>query len=169
MADTMESEAADGGSSAAKRKGLIIAVCVTTLLAVAGGAGVGLMVTSTVEQAVAAKAKTEVDVKPAVPVRYSGDMMLQELKPVLTNLAAPSSTWVRLEASIIFKNGDIPNPEIAAAEIRDDIMSYLRTLSLSELEGPSALLHLRDDLGERASLRTDGRVAELVIESFVVQ
>jgi flagellar protein FliL len=76
---------------------------------------------------------------------------------------------VRVEASMIFKNGDLPNPQIAAAEIRDDIMTYLRTLSLSQLEGPSGLLHLRDDLNERASMRTNGRVAELVLESLVVQ
>jgi flagellar protein FliL len=159
----------DGGEEPKKKGGLLVAACVVTLLAAAGGVGVGLMLTSTVEQAVAEKAKNEPEDKPVVPVRYSGEMVLQELKPVLTNLSAPSSTWVRLEASIIFKNGDIPNPQIAASEIRDDIMSYLRTLSLSDLEGPSALLHLRDDLGDRAALRTNGRVAELVIESFVVQ
>lgn len=148
---------------------LLMVVSVLTLLAAATGGGVGILLASTVEKIVAEKEKDQQPDKQETPLRYTGNMVLRELKPVLTNLASPTSTWVRVEASIIFQNGSLPNPDVAAAEIRDDIMSYVRTLSLNQLEGPSALQHLRDDLNERASLRTEGRVSELVIETFVVQ
>ena len=63
----------------------------------------------------------------------------------------------------------IANPEATAAELRQDVVAYLRTINLSQLEGPSALQHLREDLNERATLRTGGQVSELIIQSLVVQ
>lgn len=70
---------------------------------------------------------------------------------------------------MVFKNGSLPNPQVTAAEIRQDIVAYARTVTLAQLEGPSALQHLRDDLNERASLRTNGEVSELLIQTLVVQ
>jgi flagellar protein FliL len=42
-------------------------------------------------------------------------------------------------------------------------------VTVARLDGPSALQHLRDDLNERASLRTGGRVSELIIQTLVIQ
>ncbi len=39
-------------------------------------------------------------------------------------------------------------------------MAYLRTIPLSQLEGPSGLIHLREDLNERARMRSEGHVEE---------
>jgi flagellar FliL protein len=70
---------------------------------------------------------------------------------------------------MVFKNGDLPNPDVTAAQLREDMLAYMRTVSLAQLEGPSALQHLREDLNERASLRTGGAVTELIIQTLVVQ
>jgi flagellar FliL protein len=48
-------------------------------------------------------------------------------------------------------------------------LGFLQTLSVLQLGGPSGLQHLREDLNDRAIVRSDGRVRELVIESIVVQ
>ena len=102
-------------------------------------------------------------------MKYSGDMVLKEIEPIVTNLASPTDTWIRLETAMVFKNGALDNPDVTAAEIRQDLLAYARTVSLAQLEGPSALQHLRDDLNERAQLRTNGQVNELVIQTLVVQ
>ena len=70
---------------------------------------------------------------------------------------------------MVFKTGSVPNPDVALAEIRSDIVAYLRTLSMRQLEGPSGLQHLREDLNERVALRTKGQVRELIVEMLVVQ
>ncbi|MCK0207902.1 flagellar basal body-associated FliL family protein [Starkeya koreensis] len=154
----------------AKAPGLILPLAVLTLLAGATGGGVGIQLASTVAKSVTEQVKAKPAEPETPPMRYSSkDTLMEPLKPIVANLAAPSQTFVRIEASIIYRNGALPNAQIAAAEIRDDFMGYLRTLSLSQIEGPSGLLHLREDLNERAKLRTQGHVDELVLETLVVQ
>lgn len=155
--------------AAPKKGGLLLALLILTALAAAAGTGLGLQLAGTVEKAVTAKVQAEPEKKAEPPLRHSGDLTLKEMKPVVVNLAAPSSTFIRIEAAIVFKTGALVNPDVTVAELREDIMAYMRTLSLSQLEGPSALQHLREDLNERAHARSDGKVNELIIETLVVQ
>ncbi|MFG1480406.1 flagellar basal body-associated FliL family protein [Xanthobacter sp. V4C-4] len=154
---------------ASSRRGLILAVLILTLIAIITGGGIGYQLGHSVKAAVAASVATAAPGKAAAPLRYSGDLTIKDLKPVVVNLAAPSSTFVRLEAALVFKNGALANPDVTAAEVREDIMAYMRSLSLSQLEGPSALQHLREDLNDRASTRSQGKITELVLLSLVVQ
>jgi flagellar FliL protein len=56
-----------------------------------------------------------------------------------------------------------------AAAIAEDVVAYLRTVPITQLEGPSGLLHLREDLNDRARIRSGGKVKELVIQSLVLE
>jgi flagellar FliL protein len=150
--------------------GLILSVAVVTLAAAGLGAGLGMRTASTIEKAVAERARAETPAaEPAQSAALDGDMVVQPVEAVVTNLAAPGDVWIRLETAVVFKKGAVENPAVMAAEIREDILAYARTVSLAELEGPSALQHLREDLNERVAIRTDGRVNDLVIQSLVVQ
>lgn len=156
------------GAPAKGRGGWLASLAVMTLLAVGTGGAFGIYIVSTVEKAVDEKKRSEQD-KASQPLVYSDNMVLKNLEPVVTNLVNPDETWIRLESSIVFTNGALPNPDIAAAEIRQDILAYLRTLSLPQIEGASGLQHLREDLNERASLRSKGLVRELIVETLIVQ
>ncbi len=92
-----------------------------------------------------------------------------DMAPIVTNLGAPQETWIRLEGSIIFDPRTLPHPEAMAGQIGDDILAYLRTLSLHELEGPIGLENIRQDLNERAATRSGGKVRAFVIRTLVVQ
>jgi flagellar FliL protein len=94
---------------------------------------------------------------------------LYDLPPVITNLGSPQDIWVRFEGSIVFDPKTLPHPEAIAAEIGDDFLAYLRTVSLKQLEGPIGLQNIRQDLKERAATRSGGKVRELVIRTLVVQ
>ncbi len=94
---------------------------------------------------------------------------IADLPPIVTNLGAPQDTWVRLEGSIIFDPKTLPHPEAVAAQIDDDILAYLRTVSLHQLEGPIGLENIRQDLNERAATRSGGKVRAFVIRTLVVQ
>jgi flagellar FliL protein len=92
-----------------------------------------------------------------------------KLAPVITNLASPSSAWARLEASLVLDNVEREEASILAAQIGQDLVAYLRTVSISQLEGARGLQYLREDINERAALRSSGKVRELIVETLVVQ
>jgi flagellar FliL protein len=56
-----------------------------------------------------------------------------------------------------------------AGQIADDVLAYLRTGSLHQLEGPIGLENIRQDLNERAATRSGGKVQAFVIRTLVVQ
>ena len=105
-------------------------------------------------------------VRPARPRQPS---TIVDLPPIVTNLGAPQDTWVRLEGSIIFDPKTLPHPEAVAGQIGDDVLAYLRTVSLHQLEGPIGLENIRQDLNERAATRSGGKVRAFVIRTLVVQ
>ncbi len=92
-----------------------------------------------------------------------------DLPPIVTNLGSPQDTWVRLEGSIIFDPKTLPHPEAVAGQIGDDVLAYLRTVSLHQLEGPIGLENIRQDLNERVATRSGGKVRAFVIKTLVVQ
>ncbi|MCJ2140907.1 flagellar basal body-associated FliL family protein [Methylobacterium sp. E-066] len=139
-----------------------------TVLAIGAGGGGGLFMISKIEKAVAEKQKIEEEQVQKV-VAYDASYSLANIGTVVTNLANPSDVWIRLEASIVLKTGTFPNPDPIAAEIRQDLLGYLHTLSVAQIEGPSGLVHLREDLTERVRLRSNGQVREFFIETLVIQ
>lgn len=88
------------------------------------------------------------------------------LDPITSNLAYPSDNRVRLEVALMFKDA----PDVALAEeIHQDIMAYMRTVSLQQVQGPRGFQYLRDDLQERVDLRSEGRVTNVMFRTFVIE
>lgn len=88
------------------------------------------------------------------------------LEPITTNLAYPSENWIRLEVALAFKGP----PELPLAEdIHQDILAYMRTVSLQQIEGPRGFQYLKDDIQERVDLRSQGKVAKVMFRTFVIE
>ncbi len=88
------------------------------------------------------------------------------LDPITSNLAYPSDNRLRLEVALMFKDA----PDVALAEeIHQDIMAYMRTVSLQQVQGPRGFQYLRDDLQERVDLRSEGRVTNVMFRTFVIE
>jgi flagellar FliL protein len=134
---------------------------------VAAGAGgfLGLRLVAQVKEVVAKSSKPE-NVKAS---KYEAGTGLLTLPPIVTNLADPPDAWVRLQAAIVFDTKGVPVPDMLAAQISEDFLGFLKTLTAAQIGGASGLQHLREDLSERASIRSEGRVRELIIETLVVQ
>lgn len=113
-------------------------------------------------------AKTDGD-KPRSPQLDLAKMTIKELTPIVTNLAAPANNWIRLQSAIVFNPDDLPHPEKMIAELTSDITGYLRTVSMANLEGAEGLRRLQDELSERATIRSNGKIHEFIIETMVVQ
>ena len=119
---------------------LTVAIFILTLVAVGAGALAGLHLIATAERVVDARKN-----------------------------AAPANNWARVEASMVTDSLNDEEAGILAAHISEDIVIYLRSASAAQFEGARGLQHLRDDLTERANVRSSGKVRELIIETLVIQ
>ena len=145
---------------------LIAAIVVLTLIAIGAGAVAGLQLFAAAERAADAKKSAT---PPPLATSYAGSARLRKLSPIVTNLASPANNWARVEASMVFDGISEEDAGILAAHISEDIVIYLRSASAAQFEGARGLQHLRDDLSERASVRSSGKVRELIIETLVIQ
>ena len=168
------------GVETKKKPSLVITIAiiaVLTLLAAGGGWFVGNMLAPppAEEQAEEAKAepaaegehgggeKGEAGEIPHISTEANGIVLLD---PITSNLAYPSDDRVRLEVALMFKG--VPDV-VLAEEIHQDIMAYMRTVSLQQVQGPRGFQYLREDLQERVDLRSEGRVTNVMFRTFVIE
>lgn len=91
---------------------------------------------------------------------------LVPLEPVTTNLAAPRDIWVRMELAIVFT---APPPPQLVRTIHEDILAYMRTVTLQQVQGASGFRHLKTDLEERARIRSNGLATQLMIRTLLFE
>ncbi len=152
---------------------LVGGLLVLTLVGAGGGWAIGKMVSPTIVTAEKAKAaaappaaggkKGEEGALPTVVPEANG---ILQLDPITSNLAYPSENWVRLEVALVFKG---PTDVKMAEDIHQDILAYIRTVSLQQIEGPRGFQYLRDDIQERVDLRSEGRVSKVMFRTFVIE
>ena len=88
------------------------------------------------------------------------------LEPVTTNLAGPAGMWVRLELALVF-DGEVD--VVMAQTIQQDILAYMRTVKIHQVEGASGFQHLKSDLEERAAIRSEGKVTGVLIRTLLFE
>ncbi len=156
--------ASDTKGKPAGKGGLLITVATLTVLAAVGGALVGKLATRP-----HTAPATATGVETGKPLPYAGDIEVMELPAIVTNLAQPEEARVRMQVAMVYPKRGVENVTLLAARINDDIVTFLKTLTVAGLQGPSGLQALREDLNERAAVRSDGKVREIIIEALVVQ
>jgi flagellar protein FliL len=94
------------------------------------------------------------------------DVGIVHLEPITTNLGTPADMWIRLEMSLVFNS----EPDVEMAEvIHQDLLAYLRTVKVHQIQGASGFQHLKADLSERASIRSEGAVREILIRTMILE
>ncbi|MER9656353.1 flagellar basal body-associated FliL family protein [Mesorhizobium sp. M0152] len=91
---------------------------------------------------------------------------LVALAPITTNIASPAETWIRMEVSVVY---DAPQPPAMADVIHQDLLAFVRTLKMHQIEGASGYQHLKADLEERASIRSQGHAKQVLIRTLLVE
>ena len=179
----------DDTDDAPKKKSPLLAMIIALVIlsVVGGGAGwvVGGMIAPAVKSAKEEAAKQEAAAAAAkgggehkaegekgegeeggLPHVSTPGAGVYQLEPITTNLAYPSDNWIRLEVALLFTD----KPDVNLAEdINQDIIAYLRTVSLQQIDGPRGLQYLKDDIQERVDLRSEGRVTKVMFRTFVIQ
>ncbi len=151
---------------------LIAGVVILTLVGAGGGWAVGTMIapkgpaSEVRHEEVAADGAGEGKKEEGLPRISTEANGVVLLEPITTNLAYPTENWIRLEVALAFKGP----PELPLAEdIHQDILAYMRTVSLQQIEGPRGFQYLKDDLEERVDLRSQGKVAKVMLRTFVIE
>jgi flagellar FliL protein len=152
------------------RKALLAAAPVLILTALAAGAGTlwGMRVIGTVESTVMKRMEAATP-DLAVNAQMTGTLVLKRLAPIVTNLAAPANTWVRIEAALLIEQKAAATADPLIGAITEDILGFLRSVTARQMEGAAGLRNLREDLLERVAIRSKGLVRDIVIETLVVQ
>lgn len=163
----------DQGDEGKKKPSLVLTIAIVAGLSVAAGGGgwlVGNMLAP--PPAEPEKAAAEHGAEPGaaeeggIPHLATEANGIVALEPFTSNLAYPADNLVRMEVALQF-NG-VPDPVVAEA-IHQDIMAYMRTVSLQQIQGPRGFQYLRDDLKERVDLRSEGRVTNIMFRTFVIE
>jgi len=159
-----------GTDAAPKRGGLIPtvgAVAVLTLVAAGGGWALGtfLGAKEAPPPAVAADPAASPE---AVPVPAELKSTLVELEPITSDISSPPGTQLRLKASLVLKPGSAADPALLGAQVQADTVTFVRSLELAQVEGSRGLLHLKEDILERARLRS-ADVEDVLIHALVVK
>ncbi len=89
-----------------------------------------------------------------------------QLAGITTNLAAPSDVWIRMEASIVL---DEPQDAGLSERVHQDFLAFVRTLKLHQIEGASGFQHFKADLEERAAIRSNGHVKQVLIRTLLFE
>lgn len=89
--------------------------------------------------------------------------------PVLTTLAEPKGGWIRLEGSILVLADTEESPELLAEKAGEQILTYLRSVRLKQIEGTAGVLGLRDDLNETVKALSNGQVQGVLIHGLAVE
>jgi flagellar FliL protein len=171
MADeAVSGGAGEGGKSASIM--MVAGIAILTLIGAGGGWMVGGLIAPPLPEIAqpapeaAAEGAHGAGAEEGLPRIATEANGVVALEPITTNLAYPSENWIRLEVALVFKGP----PEANLAEtIHQDILAYLRTVSLQQIEGPRGFQYLKDDIQERVDLRSQGKVSKVLLRTFVIE
>jgi flagellar FliL protein len=153
-----------GGGGGSFILGAIIALAL-------GGLGGGAFGYFLMPDASAAKAPPQ-DTSPAptgpAAGRFPNDALELAIPSIITDLASESKVRARLELSIIVAHGT-PETSTLVGEVREDVIGYLKGISLSDIQGVRGFQNLREQLDDRARIRGRGAILGLLIGGLVLE
>ena len=166
-----EDETGEETPAAAPKRASILAfigvMAILTALGVGSGGLLGLHLKGRMEPA--AETRPEALNGQHLKTGYPASMGLKPLTPIVASLASPERTWIRLEAALVMEGDQSPEAKLLAAEIGEDIVAFLRTVPLAQIQGASGFQHLREDLNDRVRVRSGGKVRDLLIQALIIE
>lgn len=123
----------EGAQENQRSSGFVAALVLLTLIGGGAGAGLAKYVADYTEEEVHGRLRQQQSFTETLP--FSPSTRLQTLEPLVTNLASPQDAWIRLQASILLEDDPDGDVGVLKKKVEDDFLGYMRTLTLSHLEG----------------------------------
>jgi len=102
------------------------------------------------------------------PGRFPNDALELQVPSVITDLDTDPKIRARLDLSLIVAHGT-PETTTLLGEVREDVIAYLKGLTLEDVQGVRGFQNLREQLDDRAKIRGRGAILGLLIGGLVLE
>jgi len=149
-----------------KQGGLLGTLMAVLLLTVIGG-GAGFLGGVKIKTELSQKDRSNV---PSIEAKIEKSLVqqLMLLPPIVANLSGSNKVWARLELSVVIGDTKAVAPTLGV-QLADDALALVRTLGTEQLSSAIGFQHFKEELTERLSLRSTGRVQEVKIQTLVLE
>lgn len=159
-------EPAAGASTADFVKSMLFAA----LLGIGGGAAFGYFVIPVGTEPAPVEEAKPANTAPQTLTsgRFPSDALEIPIPSVIVDLSGEPKSRVRLDASIVVVHGT-SEASLLKNEVREDVIAYLKGLTIADIQGVRGLQNLREQLEDRARIRGRGAVLGLLIGGLVIE
>lgn len=105
---------------------------------------------------------------PPTPGRFPNDAMELAVPSVITDIGTDPRMRARLDVSIIVAHGTSESTTLIG-EVREDMIAYLKGLTVADIQGVRGFQNLREQLDDRARVRGRGAILGLLIGGLVLE
>jgi flagellar FliL protein len=145
----------------------IKSMAVALLLGIGGGGAFGYFV---IPSAPASQSKAAPAAKSGAPRtgRFPNDALEIGVPSIIVDLKGEPRSRVRLDLSIVAVHGTSATGTLKD-EVREDVIAYLKGLTVADIQGVRGFQNLREQLDDRAKIRGRGAILGLLIGGFVIE
>jgi flagellar FliL protein len=149
---------------------LVKSMLFAALLGIGGGGAFGYLAIPVGNEPVAVEETKPVSVAPQTPAsdRFPGDALEIPVPSIIVDLSGEPKSRVRLDVSVVAVHGT-PDSTLLKNEVREDIIAYLKGLTVADIQGVRGFQNLREQLEDRARIRGRGAILGLLIGGFVIE
>lgn len=149
---------------------LIKSMAVALLLGIGGGGAFGYFVIPSVPASLSKDAPTPTAAASAAPQvgRFPNDALEIGIPSIIVDLKGEPRSRVRLDLSLVAVHGTAETGTLKD-EVREDVIAYLKGLTVADIQGVRGFQNLREQLDDRAKIRGRGAILGLLIGGFVIE
>jgi flagellar FliL protein len=157
---------AAGPSTADFVKSMLLAV----VLGIGGGGAFGYFAIPVGTAPAPVEEAKPASIAPQTPMsgRFPSDALEIAIPSIIVDLSGEPKSRVRLDISIVAVHGTSESG-LLKDEVREDIIAYLKGLTVADIQGVRGLQNLREQLEDRARIRGRGAILGLLIGGFVIE
>lgn len=149
--------------------GIAMSLLVALLIGCLGGGAFGYLALPTSPARPAAASAPAVAPASPQPGRFPSDALELQLAPIILEIGgATDPKKIRVELSIVAAHGT-PNTSTLQSEVREDVIAFMKGLTVKDIEGARGFQNLREQLDDRAKIRGRGAVLGLLVGGIVVE
>jgi len=158
-------QAPQAGPQKSDVKMLVVAAVVLTLVAAPTGWFLGRYLTGS-EHVSAQDTATHKEDEDQENIKDNKHVIA--LAPIVTDMSPLEGGRIRLEIALVRDDVNPLEPDLVA-DIANDFVALLRQTTTSQIKGASGFMYLREDLLERARIRSQNRISNILISSLVIE
>ena len=103
-----------------------------------------------------------------MPSRFPSDAREIAIPPIIVDLKGEPASRVRIDLSVIAVHGTAESG-VLKDEVREDVIAYLKGLTIADIQGARGFQNLREQLDDRAKIRGRGAILGILIGGLLVE